>query len=270
MASTATRSSAAVVLALIVAATSACGGSKKEAKSPGSDGSGSSDGASGNHAGPAEVGKPAPDLSVQTLNGKGKISNESLSGKVAIVDFWATWCAPCKQSFPKLEEMAKKYAGKVEIVGVSVDDDKDGVAAWAKENGATFAIGWDDGHAIANRWKVGTMPTTYILDSSGTVRYIHDGYRPGEADEIQKELVALQSEPVSAPKGKDKDATASADPPKDAPAAAADPPAGGEDGGGEAGETPAPPPKKGPGKGAGKGAGKGGKKQPPKKPKKKG
>ncbi|MBX3187510.1 MAG: TlpA family protein disulfide reductase [Labilithrix sp.] len=264
-----TRSNAALALAFIVSVTAACGGSKQEAKAP-SGGEGGEGGDS--HSGPAEVGKPAPDLSVESLNGKGKISNESLSGKVAIVDFWATWCAPCKQSFPKLEEMAKKYAGKVEIVGVSVDDSKDGVADWAKENGATFAIGWDDGHANANRWKVGTMPTTYILDSSGTVRYIHDGYRPSEADEIQKELVALQAEPVSAPKGKGKEAseTAAADPPKEKEPAEAPPAAGDGDGEGEA-ATP-PPPKKGGGKGAGKGGGKGGGKKPggKKQPKKKG
>ena len=137
-----------------------------------------------NDKGPAEVGKAAPDLSVKTVNGKGEITRDSLAGKVAIVDFWATWCGPCKQSFPKLEELAKQNQGKVQVVGISVDDKSDGVADFAKSNGATFPIGWDDGHAIANRWKVDSMPTTYILDSSGTVRYIHAGYHDGEAETI--------------------------------------------------------------------------------------
>jgi len=173
-----------LVVSFVVASTGACGGSKQEAKSPGGEG--------GDSAGPAEVGKQAPDLSLQTLNNKGKIDNSSLSGKVVVVDFWATWCGPCKESFPALEEIQK--AGKAEVVGISVDDSKDGVLEFAKEHGATFAIGWDEGHTIANRWKVGTMPTTYILDSSGKVRYIHAGYHNGEKEEIRKEIATLADE----------------------------------------------------------------------------
>lgn len=140
------------------------------------------------------MGKAAPDLSIQTINGKGKVSIESLKGKVAIVDFWATWCGPCKQSFPKYEELAKKHAGQLEIVGVSVDDEQNGVAQFAKETGATFAIGWDEGHAIANRWDVKSMPTAYILDATGTIRYVHAGFHDDEPEQIAKELTALLDE----------------------------------------------------------------------------
>ncbi|MDB4938516.1 MAG: thioredoxin family protein [Labilithrix sp.] len=258
-----TRTSAAVGLSFLLAVTAACGGSSKPAATAGAGGSGES-----NDKGPAEVGKAAPDLSIQTVNGKGQVTRDSLQGKVAIVDFWATWCGPCKQSFPKLEELAKQNQGKVQVVGISVDDKSDGVADFAKSNGATFPIGWDDGHAIANRWKVDSMPTTYILDSSGTVRYIHAGYHDGEADAIAKELATLAAEPASG-KGKtdvaasDKPATdkAASDSSGDKPAG--DKPAGdktaagGDDSGDKTEETP--PPKKKP-------AGKGGKKTPGKKP----
>jgi cytochrome c biogenesis protein CcmG/thiol:disulfide interchange protein DsbE len=250
--------SAAVGLSFILAAAAGCGGSTAAPKSGGGGGSSES-----NDKGPAEVGKGAPDLTIQTVNGKGQITRDSLSGKVAIVDFWATWCGPCKQSFPKLEELAKQNQGKVQVVGISVDDKSDGVADFAKSNGATFAIGWDDGHAIANRWKVDSMPTTYILDSSGTVRYIHAGYHDGEADAIAKELATLSAEPAS---GKAKTEVASGSgsdtsstPPAGADAAGtadknagdkvADKPAaaGGDDSGDKTEEAP---PKKKPGKGA--------------------
>ena len=204
-----TRAIAVVSLTLLLGVTSSCGGGKPMPMTPTEGGGGAS-----NDKGPAEVGKAAPDLSVKTVNGKGEVTRDSLSGKVAIVDFWATWCGPCKQSFPKLEELAKQNQGKVQVVGISVDDKADGVADFAKSNGATFAIGWDDGHAIANRWKVDSMPTTYILDSSGTVRYIHAGYHDGEAETIAKELATLSAEPSS---GKAKTETASTDsatPPK--------------------------------------------------------
>ena len=175
-------------------------------------------------AGPAEVGKVAPTLKIDTLNGKGAITLESLSGKIAVVDFWATWCGPCKQSFPKLEELAKQNTGKVQVVGISVDDKADGVAEFAKANGVTFPIGWDDGHSIAGRWKVDTMPTTYILDTTGKVRFIHAGYQDGEADAIAKELLALSLEPSG---GSAKTDTATGD--KDKPAGDKDKPAGDKD-----------------------------------------
>jgi cytochrome c biogenesis protein CcmG, thiol:disulfide interchange protein DsbE len=266
------RVSAAFGLAFVLAVSGACGGNKPAPMVPTDKGAGESDG-----KGPAEVGKPAPDLSIQTVNGKGQITRESLSGKVAVVDFWATWCGPCKQSFPKLEELAKQNAGKVQVIGISVDDKSDGVADFAKSNGATFPIGWDDGHSIANRWKVDSMPTTYILDSSGTVRYIHAGYHDGEADAIAKELATLAAEPssgkgkeVAAGGDKDKDKDKEKDKPAGESGGGTTAAAGGEGAGGEGGDAAAEPPpkKKGgkPGKGAGKKPGTAPKK-PGKKPK---
>lgn len=162
----------------------------------GSAGHGANDATSAKSEGEghAEVGKAAPDLSIQTLNGKGKFSLESRSGKVVIVDFWATWCEPCKKSFPKLEELSKRVGDKVEIIGVSVDDDKNGILDFAKQTGATFALGWDDGHHIADRWKPGTMPTTFVVDTSGKVRHVHDGFHDGEVKLLEKELTAILEE----------------------------------------------------------------------------
>lgn len=176
-------------VALAVAST-ACGGESQGPKSAVE--------ASAEGSGHAEVGKPAPDLSIRTLNGKGTISLASLAGKTVIVDFWATWCGPCKKSFPKLEEMQRQLGDGVVIVGVSVDDDDSGVLDFAKENGATFPIGWDEGHAIASRWKVSTMPTSFIVDGAGVVRYVHAGYHDDEPEKIAKEAMEVASSRGSA------------------------------------------------------------------------
>jgi thiol-disulfide isomerase/thioredoxin len=180
------RFAASLLLSVLVGITGCAEGSGHGAKDP--------SGAKSEGEGHAEVGKIAPDLSIQTLNGKGKFALDQRAGKVVVVDFWATWCAPCKKSFPKLEELSKRAGDRVEVIGISVDDEKNGVLDFAKETGATFAIGWDEGHSIAERWKLGTMPTTFIVDTNGKVRHVHDGYHDGEIKVIEKELLALLDE----------------------------------------------------------------------------
>src|SRR5580693_8752254 len=83
------------------------------------------------------IGKPAPSFSLSTANGKGKVALASLRGKVVIVDFWATWCGPCKESFPKLQELYTKYqASGVELIGLSEDDENQGIAEFGQAHGA--------------------------------------------------------------------------------------------------------------------------------------
>jgi cytochrome c biogenesis protein CcmG/thiol:disulfide interchange protein DsbE len=227
------RTFSVIGLSVVVTGITACGGASKNAKSPTQEAAGS--------GGTVEVGKPAPDLSIQTLNGKGTVSLASLQGKIAVIDFWATWCAPCKASFPKLEALSKRHAGKVEIVGISVDDEdkKSEIIPFAKDKGATFAIGWDDGHAIANRWHVETMPTTIIIDATGTVRHVHAGYHDDEPEQIDKELLALVNE---SPSKKGDSAVASTDSSKDA--ASKDSTTSTDDSAKPAEDPPPPPSKK--------------------------
>lgn len=191
MARSIARTAAFLGISFVVALTSACGGAQKNPETPAAGGPQGG-------AGAEAIGSPAPDLSIQTLNGKGSISLASLRGKVVVVDFWATWCGPCKEAFPKLEQLSKQNAGSVVVVGVAADDTKDGVLDWARAQGATFPIGWDDGHSIAKRWNVSKMPTTFILDGSGTVRFVHEGYHDDEAELMARELAFLSSEPPPA------------------------------------------------------------------------
>ena len=136
-------------------------------------------------------GDKAPQFALDSMNGAGKMT--IAPGKVTIVDFWATWCEPCKKSFPKLQELYVKYKSNgLEIVAVSVDDEKNGITDFAKTHGgAKFPVGWDDGKKLAEKWKPENMPTSYIVGKDGTVKFIHRGYHDGEENEIEKELKAL-------------------------------------------------------------------------------
>jgi peroxiredoxin len=138
------------------------------------------------------VGKPLPDFAAATVNGKGRASVKPNAGKVIVVDFWATWCEPCKKSFPKLEELYVKYrASGMEIVAVSEDDENEGIRSFGDSFGAKFPLVWDNGKAIASKWHPKSMPSTFVVDKKGVVRFVHVGYHDGEEAEIEREVKSL-------------------------------------------------------------------------------
>ena len=141
------------------------------------------------------IGNPAPDFSVKALaGGSGTVSLKSLRGKVVLVDFWGTFCEPCKKSFPKLQDLNTKYSTSgFRIVGISEDeaDDKEKIPGFASSYGAKFTVGWDEDKSIAKSYKPDTMPSSFIIDKKGVVRYAHVGFHDGEEVEIEKEVKEL-------------------------------------------------------------------------------
>jgi peroxiredoxin len=162
----------------------ACGASAESGK--GSESSGDTAGL---------VGNPAPDFSVKAVTGgSGSVSLKSLRGKVVLVDFWGTFCEPCKKSFPKLQDLNTKYAASgLKIIGISEDEseDKDKIPGFADTYGAKFTLGWDADKTIAKHYKPETMPSSFIIDKKGVVRYAHVGYHDGEEAEVEKEIKEL-------------------------------------------------------------------------------
>jgi cytochrome c biogenesis protein CcmG/thiol:disulfide interchange protein DsbE len=171
---------ASIVLALPLAA--GCGGES-------SSGEGAASPAGG--ATHELVGNPAPTFTMKTVNGKGDVNMEKLKGKVILVDFWATWCEPCKKSFPKLQELNTKYKPNLVVIGISQDDENQGLQDFAKTFGAEFPIGWDDAKNIAKKYNPKSMPSSFIVDQSGVVRFAHVGWHDGEMEEVEKELKSL-------------------------------------------------------------------------------
>jgi thiol-disulfide isomerase/thioredoxin len=129
-----------------------------------------------------KVGEEFPDLAQFHLEGD---LPAALRGKVVIVDFWASWCNPCKASFPVLEELHKRYGAQgLVVIAVNVDDQRAEMDAFLKQHPATFTIVRDAGKQLVGRANIGTMPTSFVVDAAGKVQAIHNGFH-GEATRKQ-------------------------------------------------------------------------------------
>jgi peroxiredoxin len=137
------------------------------------------------------VGAPAPDFSLKAQSGGVRASPGDHRGQVVIVDFWATWCDPCRDSFPVYQRLVSRFRGDLAILGVSVDEDPDGIAAFAQQTGVKFPLAWDEGQVVARQYGPDKMPTSFMLDRNGIVRYVHSGFRSGDEDDIEAEVQAL-------------------------------------------------------------------------------
>ena len=138
-----------------------------------------------------DKGARLPEIGGNDLTGK-PVTASGLAGKVVIVDFWATWCAPCKEELPVLEKLYQKYKGRgLVVVGVSVDEEAGNVAPFIKKMKVSFPIVHDAGHKIADRFKPPKMPSSYVVDRNGIVRHVHEGFHAKDAAALDAEVQAL-------------------------------------------------------------------------------
>ncbi len=123
------------------------------------------------------------------------------AGKVVLVDFWASWCAPCKASFPVYSRLQSAYADRgLEVIAVSVDEDASAFSAFVAKLKPTFATVHDPGHKLVGAVKVPTMPTSYLVDRAGKVRFMHAGFHGEQTErELRGEIETLLGERPAAP-----------------------------------------------------------------------
>jgi cytochrome c biogenesis protein CcmG, thiol:disulfide interchange protein DsbE len=163
------------------------------------------------------MGKPAPEISAEPVGGEGPKTLKEAQGKVTIVDFWATYCDPCKGSFPKYQAIVDQFPGQVAVIAVSIDDpesvQKEKLLAFAGESQARFALAWDKKHGDAGRYGVESLPTSFILDRQGVVRRVHVDFHKGEEAAIAAEVKALLEQPPAAPASAGAPSAASPRPP---------------------------------------------------------
>ena len=136
----------------------------------------------------SEVSGPAPDFTLRSNTGK-NLKLSEFRGQVVLLNFWASWCGPCRQEMPALEKLQKRY-GKLgfTVLGVNVEEDSTQAKRMLREIRVSFPILYDTQNTASKLYQVSAMPTTVIIDRDGNMRYLHKGYKGGD-ERIYKKWV---------------------------------------------------------------------------------
>ena len=137
---------------------------------------------------------PAPDFTLRSMDGPNLRLAEQ-RGRVVMVNFWATWCGPCRQEMPHLNKLYDKYrdSGFV-LLGVNIDDNARAATDLATKLGLKFPVLLDTDKAVSRLYDLGSMPATVLIDRDGKVRHLHRGYREGYEVTYEQQVRALLKE----------------------------------------------------------------------------
>jgi peroxiredoxin len=139
-------------------------------------------------------GQPAPDFALKSSSGKNLRLSE-YRGDVVMINFWATWCGPCRQEMPLLDELYTRYQRVgFNLLGVNIDDDSNRAMQMVNELGVNFPVLFDAGKEVSKLYDVEAMPVTVLVDREGMVRHVHHGYKPGYEEKYLDQIRSLLRE----------------------------------------------------------------------------
>lgn len=140
------------------------------------------------------IGQPAPDFALRTLDGRNLRLSEYL-GEVVLLNFWGTWCGPCRQQMPVLDEIHTRYlrAGLV-LLGVNLDEDASHASEMAAALRVSYPVLLDARKQASRSYQLAAMPVTVLIDRSGLVRHVSEGYKPGDEQGYLEQLRKLLNE----------------------------------------------------------------------------
>lgn len=137
-----------------------------------------------------EAGTPAPELDLPGL--KDAVNLARLKGKVVYVDFWASWCGPCKQSFPFMNDLQSRYgSGGLEVVAINLDAKRDDADRFLSEVPARFTLAFDPKGESARRFEVKAMPSSVLIGRDGKVVAAHKGFKESDRKELEERIAQL-------------------------------------------------------------------------------
>ena len=140
------------------------------------------------------AGQTAPDFALKSATGENLRLSE-YRGDVVMINFWATWCGPCRQEMPLLDDLYNRYQRVgFNLLGVNIDDDSGRAMQMYEELGVSFPVLFDEKKEVSKLYQVEAMPVTILVDRHGTVRHVHLGYKPGYEEKYLTEIRALLRE----------------------------------------------------------------------------
>ena len=140
------------------------------------------------------TGQAAPDFALKSSTGANLRLSE-YRGDVVMVNFWATWCGPCRQEMPLLDELYSRYERVgFSLLGVNIDDDSRKAMKMVSDLGISFPVLFDARKEVSKLYEVDAMPVTILIDREGTIRYVHHGYKPGYEDKYLDQIRSLLRE----------------------------------------------------------------------------
>jgi thiol-disulfide isomerase/thioredoxin len=143
------------------------------------------------HALAVEVGDKAPAFALPTAQGE-TISLERLHGRMVFVDFWASWCGPCRRSFPWMNELQQRYGERgLTIVAINVDKRREDADRFLRQYPASFAVVYDAAGATPGAFDVKAMPSSYVIDREGRIAAIERGYRDDRGAELEARIRSM-------------------------------------------------------------------------------
>ena len=137
---------------------------------------------------------PAPDFTLRAAEGPNVRLGEQ-RGRVVLVNFWATWCGPCRQEMPHLNRLYEKYRSSgFTLLGVNIDEDPRAAIELARKLGVTFPVLLDTDKKVSRLYDMSAMPATIVIDRDGRVRHLHRGYRDGYEKTYEQQIRDLLKE----------------------------------------------------------------------------
>lgn len=142
-----------------------------------------------------EAGHNAPNCALNAVREGQRIDLQQFRGKVLYVDFWASWCGPCAQSFPFMNDLNHDLRGRgLQVVGINLDEEPGEAKDFLARRPAHFDVAVDGDKSCAHHFGVKAMPSSYLVDRNGVVRHVHLGFRPGEAAKLRTVVEQLLAE----------------------------------------------------------------------------
>jgi peroxiredoxin len=141
-----------------------------------------------------DTSSPAPQFTL-TAQGGQPVALAQFKGQVVMLNFWASWCGPCRQEMPLLDSIYKKYSKLgFTLIGINVEPDSKAANDWLRQTPVTFPILYDTDSKVSKLYGVSGMPSTVIVDRKGTVRMIHRGYKAGDEQDYLNSIRTLMRE----------------------------------------------------------------------------